>query len=81
MPFLVVLRGTVKAVIHATLAGRMLILCRIIELTRPAEKQQRYNQMKTVSHLFRLFDSKVLYMWYAKEKEEKKTTDWPKLAT
>ena len=45
----------------------MLILCQIIKLTRPAEKQQCYNQMKTVSHLFRLFDSKVLwYMPYSK---------------
>ena len=52
--------GTVEAVIHVTLVGRMLILCRIIKQTRPAEKQQCYNQMKTISHLFRLFDSKVL---------------------
>ena len=53
------LRGTVEAVVHATLAGQMLILFRIIEQTRPAEKQQRYNQIKMVSHLFRLFNSKV----------------------
>ena len=60
-PFLLVVRGTVKAVVRATSAGRMLILRRIIEQTRPAEKQQRYyNQMKTGSHLSRLCCTKVL---------------------
>ena len=61
--FLLVVRGTVKAVVRATSAGRMLILRRIIEQTRPAEKQQRYNQMKTGSHLSRLCCTKVLW-WY-----------------
>ena len=58
--FLLVVRGTVKAVVRATSAGRMLILRRIIEQTRPAEKRQRYNQMKTGSHLSRLCCTKVL---------------------
>ena len=60
MPFLLVVRGTVKAVVRVTSAGRMLILCRIIEQIRPAEKQQRYNQMKMGSHLSRLCYTKVL---------------------
>ena len=58
--FLLVVRGTVNAVVRAKSAGRMLILRRIIEQTRPAEKQQRCNQMKTGSHLSRLCYTKML---------------------
>ena len=53
-------RGTVKAVVRATSTGRMLILRRLIEQTRPAEKQQRYNHMKMGSHLSCLCYTKVL---------------------
>ena len=52
--------GTVKAVVRMISAGRMLILRQIIEQTRSAEKEQHYNQMKTVSHLSRLCYTKVL---------------------